>query len=116
MTNSRKPSLIAASIWAAFVFLFGCSQPPQEKYSSYLQRGKSLLEGKDPSRAVLEFNNAIREQPAAADGHYWLSQAFLARNQVREAIASLRKAVDLKPDHSAAQLKLAELLLFSGWL
>jgi Tfp pilus assembly protein PilF len=71
MTNSRKPSLIAVSIWAAFAFLIGCSQPPQEKYAHYLQRGKSLLESKDPSRAILEFNNAIREQPNEAEAYYW---------------------------------------------
>ena len=111
MAKSSKHSLIAGSILAALVFLVGCAGP-KEKYDRYLQKGKTLLlEDKDPSRALLELHNAVREQPNEADAYYWIAQALLGRNQLREAIASLRKAVDLKPDHSAAQLKLAELMI-----
>ena len=63
------------------------------------------------SRATLEFSNAIREQPDEAEAYYWIARAFLGRNQLPEAIASLRRAVDINPDHSAAQLKLAELMI-----
>src|SRR5262249_4765288 len=112
--RSRKLSLIIVSLLAAFAFSVGCARTPQQKYARYLQRGKKLLlESKDPSRAVLELLNAIRVQPNEAEAYYWIAQAFLGRNQMREAIASLRRTVDLKPDHSAAQLKLAELMIRS---
>ena len=96
---------------AGILFLTGCSQTPQEKYARYVQRGKKHLERSDPSRALLEFRNAIKEQPNKPEAYHGLALVFLARNQVREAAASLQRAVELKPNYSAAQLKLAELMI-----
>jgi Tfp pilus assembly protein PilF len=107
--GSKKLTLIGALLGS----LVGCSQTPEQKYARFLERRKKFVEAKDFSRATVELFNAIREQPAEAEAYYWVAQAFLGRNQLVEAIASLRKAVDIRPDYSAAQLKLAELMIRS---
>jgi tetratricopeptide (TPR) repeat protein len=111
MRLSRKRALIPVALLPVLGFLAGCAQTPEQKYARHLERGKKLVERQESSRAILELYNAIREQPEEAEAYYWIAQAFLGRNQVREAIASLRRAVEFKPGHSAAQLKLAELMI-----
>ncbi len=98
---------------AALVLLAGCARTPQEKSARSLQRGKKFLQESNPARAVVEFRNAMQQQPKAPEGYYWLSQAFLAQDKVADAIVALHKATEVKPGYAPAQLKLAELMVRS---
>ena len=112
--KSRRRSAIALSLLAALILLAGCGGTPPQKYARYLQRGKKLLDTSNPKRAVLEFRSAIQLQPNEAEAYYWIAQAFLAENNVRDAVVALRKATELNPGYPAAQLKLAELMIRSS--
>ena len=72
-----------------------------------------MLESANSPRALLEFRSAIQQQPNEAEAYYWIAQAFLSGNNVRDAVISLRRATELNPGYSAAQLKLAELMIRS---
>jgi len=91
----------------------GCARTPQQQYARYLQRGKKLLDGANPKRALLEFRNAVQLQPGEAEAYYWIAQAFLSEDNVRDAVVALRRATELNPGYPPAQLKLAELMIRS---
>jgi tetratricopeptide (TPR) repeat protein len=88
----------------------GCTTSPQAKEAKYLMRGQAEMAKKDYPRAVLEFKNAIAAMPNDAEPYYRRGLALLANHSLGEAADSFRKATELNPNHSAAQLKLAELL------
>jgi putative PEP-CTERM system TPR-repeat lipoprotein len=97
----------------AFIALFAllaiaCQTKLSE--AQYLVRGKKLLEKKDYAHAMLEFKNAATLAPKDAEPYYQASLASLAMGEYGRAYSSLLKAVDLNPDHRAAQVKIAELI------
>ena len=93
----------------AALALSACMQSPEAKSAKFMERGKKLLQ-KEPARAILEFRNAVRATPANAEAYYQLGLAYLAAHDVRDSVASLRKALDLNPNHQGAQLKMAQLM------
>ena len=73
----------------------------------------TLAAQKDYVRAVLEFRNAIRVLPTAAEPYYQLGLAYLSSGSSVNGIVALRRAAELDPKHAGAQLKLAELMITS---
>lgn len=103
---------MAVLVTAATMLVFsGCARTPQQKYTYYLETGKKQIESAEYQRAVLSFQNAVQAQPRQADAHYQLALAYLRTDRPKDAIASLRKATELNPGYSPAQLKLAELMI-----
>ena len=111
MPRLRRRFTLALLLVAALALLGACTRTPQQQYARYLQRGKKLLDGENPKRALLEFRNAIQLQPGEAEAYYWMAQAFLGENNVSDAVVALRKATELNPGYPPAQLKLAELMI-----
>jgi len=87
----------------------GCSQSPQ----AYLEKGKKAFEQKNYEVAILYFKNAMQKQPKEAEPYYQIGLAYLASGDVGTAAEYLRKASELNPRHTGAQLKLAELMAAS---
>jgi tetratricopeptide (TPR) repeat protein len=81
--------------------------------AKHLKRGAALLAVKDYPRAALEFKNAARVMPKDAEPYYQLGLVYLATGDLQNAYQSLRHATELNPSHSAAQLKIAEILSLS---
>lgn len=111
MTRART------AIYGAIVLLTvlcGCARSPEARRDKYLARGKTLLEKKDYSRAILEFKNAARETPNDADVYYQLGSAAMAGADLRLAVRAFTKALELNPKHNGAQLKLAQIAAAAG--
>jgi tetratricopeptide (TPR) repeat protein len=89
----------------------GCTRSPEAKSATYIEVGKRLLEKKDPARAILQFRNAAKANPKSPEANYQLALAYLAAGDLRNGVGSLRKAIDLNPKHTAAQLRLAQLMV-----
>ena len=86
-------------------------QSPQVKSARAVEAGKKLLQNNDPSRAILQFRNAIQATPKNAEAFYQLSLGYWAVGDVRMAIGSLRKARwRLNPKHAEAQLRMARFM------
>src|ERR1017187_5928183 len=94
--------------------LFSCATSPSQKEAKYLRRGNDLMERREFGRALLEFRNAAQAMPRDAEALYRIALAAYAMGDVRTAAAALRKATELNPKHTAAQLKLSELMAASG--
>lgn len=68
---------------------------------------------RDFGRALLEFRNASKVMPQDAEPHYQMALALLKAGSPSNAVAELRKATELNPKHTAAQLKLADMMTTS---
>jgi tetratricopeptide (TPR) repeat protein len=106
--SGRKRALIALA-WMALAFT-GCGRSPEAKSARYIEAGKALMQKGNPVRAILEFRNAVQAAPKNAEAYYQLGLAYLARQDYRNAVGDLRQAIALNPKHTAAKLKLAELM------
>lgn len=111
MLNPIKILTLAAAAFLLVVSTAGCSRSPEDRYRRALEAGKKYLEVQDNARAAVNFQNAIQLRPGEAEPHYLIATAFLNQVRLREAILSLRKATELKPDYPEAQLRLAELMI-----
>jgi tetratricopeptide (TPR) repeat protein len=93
---------------------WGCARTPQQREARFLARGKQELLSKDYSKAVLDFRNAVAIAPNDAEAYYQLGWSLLQQGRLRDAAAAMRKAIELNPRHTGAQVKLAELLVLAG--
>ena len=105
-----KSILCARGAAALVLVLAACSRTPQQREVRFLKQGVDHLRKNDYSRASLEFRNAIQALPTDAEPYYQLGLTYLGSGDRRSAVACFRKAAELNPKHSAAQLKLAEIL------
>ncbi len=72
------------------------------------------MKNKDASRAILEFQNAVKATPRSAEAYYQLATGFLAAGDGGRTGVALRKALELNPKHPAAQLLMAQLMASTG--
>jgi tetratricopeptide (TPR) repeat protein len=103
-----------ASIVLVSALAAGCAGSPQQKEAKFLENGKRYLLKKDYTRAMLEFQNAVRLAPEDSEAYYQLGAAFLDNGNAGDALRNLKKATELNPAHIPAQVRLAELMAASG--
>ena len=92
------------------IILCGCATSPQARHDKFLAAGQAMMEKKDYARAILAFKNAAQAMPNDAEAYYRLGLAALQVGDVPTGAGSIKKAVELNPKHTAAKLKLAELM------
>src|ERR1700742_3087677 len=95
----RSSATAKAVLSLALLTFTACTSSPDTKSARYIETGKKLLEKKEVSRAILQFQNAVRETPKNPEAHYQLGMAFLAAGDIEHGIAFLQKAVDIDPKH-----------------
>ena len=110
LTVSLYRDRMMVALLLGVLALAGCTRSPEARSAAYIEAGKRLLEKKDPARAILQFRNAAHASPKNAEAYYQLALAQLAVGDLRNAVAGLRKATELNPKHTGAQLRLAQLM------
>ena len=95
------------------ILVFSGCQSPQAKEAGYLAKGKKEFQKKNYEVAIIYFKNAMAAQRKDAEPYYQLGLAYLASNDVNSAASYFRKATELNPKHTGAQLKLSELMALS---
>ena len=96
---------------AILILAVGCSRTPEQKYARFMETANKLMDGHDYARAIINYQSAMQVQPKDAEARYRLALAFLAFGRPKDAVIALRLAIEVNPQHSAAQLKLAELAI-----
>jgi len=109
----RKIRVCAACCGVVLMASLACTRSPESREANYLKRGQAQMAKKDYARAILEFRGAIQAMPKEAEPYYQLGLAFSQSGNLSDAVASFRKATELNPKHTGAQLKLAELMAAS---
>ncbi len=76
--------------------------------------GEAALEAREPRLAVEALERLVAASPDDAEGHYLLGRSLRMSNDAEEAESSFRRALELLPSHTDAQLALGRLLLDLG--
>ncbi len=98
---------------AALLALTACNLSPDAKEASYLEKGKKEFAKRNYAVAVLQFKNASEAKPWEAEPHYQLGLAYMAGGDAKSAALDFKKATELNPRHTGAQLKLGEMMAAS---
>ncbi len=69
---------IAVCFLLLVLALTSCVSSPEARSARFIETGKKLLKNKDTSRAILQFQNAVKASPRSAEAYYQLATAFMA--------------------------------------
>ena len=70
----------------------------------YVERGDRYVQNKDVDAAIIEYRNAIQQDPRYGDAYRKLSTAYLNRGEILEAMRAAVTAAQLLPDVADAQI------------
>jgi len=91
--------------------LSACSRDPNVRKQKYFQSGQRYFEAGKYREAAIEFNNALKIDPAFADAHHQLAETFLQLQQGDHAFRELVRTIELQPENYRAQLEVVNLLI-----
>jgi Tfp pilus assembly protein PilF len=106
--------------WVVFCFVLltlacsSCVSTPEAKSARFIEAGKKYMKAKDYPRAILQFQGAVKATPANAEAYYQLATGFLATGDGVDTGKALRRALELNPQHHAAQLLIAQVMASTG--
>src|SRR5215469_4680738 len=108
--RSRAATRVAPCMLLLALAISSCVSSPEAKSARYIEAGKKYLEKKDAARAVLQFQNAVKQNPRNAEAYYQLAVGYLGVGDLHDGLVALHAATELNPKHKQAQLKLAEIM------
>lgn len=100
-------------ILAAALSLSAC-ESSEEKAERYYRSGLDLLEAGDEARALVEFRNVFRYDPAHRDARRAFADLLLKQGHAGDAYAQYLKLIEQDPDILPVRIILAELALGAG--
>lgn len=110
----KKPFTIrTATLNAALIsgLIAGCGG---DKPETLIASGKEYLIKNDSKAAVIQFKNALQQNPNLGEARFFLGKALLEGGDARGAEVELRKAYDLKYAHELTIPLLARAMLAEG--
>jgi tetratricopeptide (TPR) repeat protein len=110
----RKCIPLCAWAWIGLAAACGRGEDPATAARRYLESGDRYADRQQFKEAVIEYRNAVKAQPALAEGHARLGRTYLKLGQVAEAYGALSRAADLQPTNAAAQLEAGSLQAGAG--
>ena len=88
----------------------GCSNPEYAK-QEYLKSGDRYAADKKYSEAVVQYRNAIQQDPRFGEARLKLADTYEKLNDPENALREYVRAADLLPNNVTAQVKAAGYLL-----
>jgi tetratricopeptide (TPR) repeat protein len=110
MSKSMATKGVAVCLLLVMGALASCTSSPQVKAARFIEAGKKFLKKNDASRAILQFQNAVKATPQDPDAYYQLAMGYLAAGDAGHTVGYLRKALELNPKHQASELMLTKLM------
>ena len=107
--NARN-TVRTVALLAIIALVAGCSGP-EDKKMKFFNKGQTLFEKGDYTKARLEFRNALQIDPKFDRAHYMLGMVELKEKNLQRAFGALSKAVELNTDFYDAQVALGNVLL-----
>jgi tetratricopeptide (TPR) repeat protein len=90
-----------------------CSKDPEVAKREYLRSGDRYASEKKFREAIVEYRNAIQQDPRYGEARLKLGDSYVEVGDVANAYREYLRAADLLPDNFEAQLKAGELLLMA---
>jgi putative PEP-CTERM system TPR-repeat lipoprotein len=88
-----------------------CSPGNQDAVQQYVRRGDEYAGKKEFREAIIEYRNALKLAPQAADARLKVAEAYEAVGDWDNALAEYIRAADLMPTNHDVQLKAGSILL-----
>jgi len=108
----KKLSLIFVfvAIAAASGFAYFGWRKVTQTPEAYFDRGKICLDQKKYQEALIEFLNAVRQNPRYRDGRFQLARTYVKLQDINSAVKNLRSLLEYYPDDVEANIELGNLL------
>jgi putative PEP-CTERM system TPR-repeat lipoprotein len=102
------PLIVLSLSWA-------CSEAnPEVAKREYLESGNRYFKQKKYNESIVEYRNAIQQDPKFGEARFQLAEAYQAINDLPNALREYARAADLLPNDTRAQLKAGDFLLLAG--
>ena len=92
----------------------GCSRDPEARSREYLASGDRYIASKQYKQAIVEYGNAVQQDPRSGEAHLKLADAYA---RVGDGAASARayvRAAELRPNDARVQVIVGQIELLSG--
>jgi len=89
----------------------GCSKDPEVAKREFVRSGDEYVAQKKLREAVVEYRNAVQQDPRFAEARQKLAQTYLQLGDLSNAFQEFVRAADLLPADADAQVKAGEMLL-----
>jgi len=97
--------LVTLGLVTAFAFDVFTSR--EVKRDRHLKKAREYVTQSKFNEAAIEYKNALKADPASADGHFEFGQVLMRRGDIRAAYRELVRTTDLRPDWDKARFHLA---------
>jgi len=99
MLRYRVPRMQLRAVVLIFIFLLVAAIPALAGPADpYIRRGIAHYNAKRYSEALAEFQSAVRVEPRNDEAWAWLGITYTALGRNQEALAALRRSIELNPD------------------
>lgn len=92
----------------------GCQRDPETLKQGHLSKGDEYAAGKQYDAAIIEYRNALQQDPRFGLAYVGLSKAYLQINDAGNALLASVRAADLRPEDVDVQIQASNLLLLAG--
>src|SRR5262245_58379609 len=104
--------MMCLTVFAA-VSSTSCAKNPEVAKRKYLESGDSYFAAKKYQEAIVQYRNAIQQDPRFGEARYKLAEAYVRVNDPAGAYREYIRAADLMPDNVESQLKAGQMLLLA---
>jgi len=111
MKVTELSRLVAAVV--SCMVLTGCSNSEEAK-KEHFENANRFVAADKPQEAVVEYRNALKEDPKFGEARFKLAQAYESLGNANQAFREYVRAADLMPQNTDAQVKAAAYMLAAG--
>src|SRR6266536_1142499 len=90
-----------------------CAKDPEVAKREYMRSGDQYTAQKKYQEAVIQYRNAVQQDPRFGDARVKLAQTYEQLGDVNNAYREYIRAADLLPNNITAQVKAADMLLLA---
>ena len=112
--STRVRSFVSVFVLALGLCGTACRQDPKVARQRYLESGDRFSKAGKHAEAVIEYRNALQQDPGSGEAHLKLAEAYLTTQDRGNALGEYIRAADLLPNDVQLQLKAGNLLLLAG--
>ena len=109
LNNSIRTLAIALLVASAA----SCARDKEVAKREYLASGDEFLSQKKAKEALVQYRNAVRQDPRFGEARFKLAEAYVQNDNLAAAAREYIRAADLMPQNAQAQLKAGHFLLLS---
>ena len=91
--------------------LTACAPDPEAAKQKHFARAEQYFIEQKYDEAIIEYRNALQEDPKFAEARFKLAETYVAKNDYRNAYPEYIRAADLSPDDIRIQARAGNMLL-----